>query len=960
VIIRRLRIGDFGIIRDQVMDGIGSGINIVGGPNRAGKTTLMQVLRYLGYDLPQGSGILPPATNEYQIKAAVEDEEGNTYSIQRSGFANPVISAGSEDGERALHELYHISAFTYRQLFTISLEELRRLPDGVESKDSAELQSVLLGAGMADVAQIPEIIEEFKRGAHRIGGKYGKKDVGDFKQANQRIQEAVADQEEALKQVDRYQKKRQELDKCVAEIEELENTADQLEFERDRLDFLQQQFDSFQEWERLDTQLQRKENQEVLAQFRDDKIDLIRDLFEKYEEVYSDFQKQKSEFLRIIPPDQRERWYNYMYSLVENRDEIKHWERHASGLDQRLENYQENLTEQTKREHSIEEKLRSLNENWGNDFTVLDDVETDQMSTGALRQVVSDFRKYEDKTDTLERELREYHEEISAKESHLESLNDPALEKNNRTIAVIGGGMVLLGIILGIFLQPWLGITVGIAGGLISGGALVVSYLLNSEERRQVRVIMTEIEQLTSRRNEVKNELGEIRGELGKKEAILRKYREMLGLSDDIHPESVLQFYQDATVLKEEIARWRSNKEQLHEKREVLEEELENLHNLLTPFVPVPESLKSFEEGKRLSEHLETVLERSEIANTLHSVIEERGSLEERIRDLLSDGNGEWEVTEPPESPEQFLKILRNYIQEGERYRELINMRDQRDQYKQLILNAITEKVRVAIFRTMEEEAPEAEITLGMLAEQYEPFVSKESINGELTQVRERFDTIRDDLDEHRDTRSRLEVELENLATSERLVQAQERIDRARSQLEPLAREYAVNRVAELILDEVRERFMERTRDELLSDASEIFRRITSGDYSMIAPTDRVIDADFVSVEHGGKSVSTTDYLSRGTQEQLFLSVRLSRIQEIDPPLPVILDDSLVNFDTEHRKQAARVVSELATRNQVFVLTCHPEIVQLLGEAGEGTTYWTVDEGRIEKSDYEQVIGLLG
>jgi len=40
--IRRLYIGDFGIIRNQLLSDIGGGLVVIGGPNRAGKTSFMQ------------------------------------------------------------------------------------------------------------------------------------------------------------------------------------------------------------------------------------------------------------------------------------------------------------------------------------------------------------------------------------------------------------------------------------------------------------------------------------------------------------------------------------------------------------------------------------------------------------------------------------------------------------------------------------------------------------------------------------------------------------------------------------------------------------------------------------------------------------------------------------------------------------------------------------------------------
>ncbi len=58
--IQRLHIRDFGILRDQTLEPLHPGLVVIGGLNRAGgKSTLMHVLRCLGYGFPRG-GNLPP------------------------------------------------------------------------------------------------------------------------------------------------------------------------------------------------------------------------------------------------------------------------------------------------------------------------------------------------------------------------------------------------------------------------------------------------------------------------------------------------------------------------------------------------------------------------------------------------------------------------------------------------------------------------------------------------------------------------------------------------------------------------------------------------------------------------------------------------------------------------------------------------------------------------------------
>ena len=52
--IKRLHIGDFGILQNQTLDDLTPGLVIVG-HNRAGKSTFMQVLRLLGYGISGGT-----------------------------------------------------------------------------------------------------------------------------------------------------------------------------------------------------------------------------------------------------------------------------------------------------------------------------------------------------------------------------------------------------------------------------------------------------------------------------------------------------------------------------------------------------------------------------------------------------------------------------------------------------------------------------------------------------------------------------------------------------------------------------------------------------------------------------------------------------------------------------------------------------------------------------------------
>src|SRR6056297_989177 len=115
-------IRDFGILNNSELNNLNPKFNIIGGGNRAGKTTLLQVLRYIGYGIPQ-SNESPPARSKYGIEAILTDEK-NRYNLLIEGFANPkvnIINEGKFTGQNIFSE---VDRFTYKQIFAITLEEL--------------------------------------------------------------------------------------------------------------------------------------------------------------------------------------------------------------------------------------------------------------------------------------------------------------------------------------------------------------------------------------------------------------------------------------------------------------------------------------------------------------------------------------------------------------------------------------------------------------------------------------------------------------------------------------------------------------------------------------------------------------------------------------------------------------------------------------------------------------------
>ncbi|MGH2386546.1 MAG: ATP-binding protein, partial [Candidatus Limnocylindria bacterium] len=156
-----------------------------------------------------------------------------------------------------------------------------------------------------------------------------------------------------------------------------------------------------------------------------------------------------------------------------------------------------------------------------------------------------------------------------------------------------------------------------------------------------------------------------------------------------------------------------------------------------------------------------------------------------------------------------------------------------------------------------------------------------------------------------------------------------------------LATEWAVKAIAGRLLSETRARYERERQPDVVRAASTHFARITGGRYArIVAPPG---DAS-VRVETEVGDSRATHELSRGTAEQLYLALRFGLIEEFAQhaePLPVVMDDILVNFDAARAERAADAIGHLAKRHQVLFFTCHQPMARLLDPDGGRTVALT-------------------
>lgn len=115
----------------------------------------------------------------------------------------------------------------------------------------------------------------------------------------------------------------------------------------------------------------------------------------------------------------------------------------------------------------------------------------------------------------------------------------------------------------------------------------------------------------------------------------------------------------------------------------------------------------------------------------------------------------------------------------------------------------------------------------------------------------------------------------------------------------------------------------ERFSPRLGARAAEIFAELTGGRYDSLTFNKALSARAKLSGDTLGHEA---DFLSQGTNDQLYLALRLA-ICELALPeenaCPLVLDDALVNFDDERMERALDMLVRLAEKRQILLFTCH-------------------------------------
>ncbi|MGD0517044.1 MAG: AAA family ATPase [Thermoguttaceae bacterium] len=201
--------------------------------------------------------------------------------------------------------------------------------------------------------------------------------------------------------------------------------------------------------------------------------------------------------------------------------------------------------------------------------------------------------------------------------------------------------------------------------------------------------------------------------------------------------------------------------------------------------------------------------------------------------------------------------------------------------------------------------------------------------------LKERHAVVEDQIGRCMEKRGELTANMQNLVSDRQLPGKQLELAMIEKRLEQAIDRWQVLAAAWEILDQIRSSYESQRQPETLQEASGYLHRLTQGRYRRVWTP---LGENVLRVDDAEGRPLPVENLSRGTREQLFLSLRMALAADYakrGAALPLVLDDVLVNFDADRAAAAAAVLRDFAAAgHQLLVFTCHRHISNIFASLG--------------------------
>lgn len=871
MIIKEIHIDGFGIFSGYSLTSLGKGVNIISGNNEAGKSTLLKFIRYTLFGYPHYKDQrMPPlhgGRHGGRIKAALST--GKEVLFERSGDDQiRLLYNGTESRNQSQWSqlLGNASSELYNNVYAISLQELVGLESLSESGVEDKIFSVGLGLGNTSIGEVENSIQQRANDIYTPRGRV------------QVIPGILKELEKKKRKINDIQENLPNYQSLIVEIKQLEENIHELDVrieglrnKKIRLSNYMDCYHYFIKYAHAEAALNTLPDVQNYPERGMERLDVLeekeQDLLKRIRELRDGAGDEKG--LGELEESVESIMVN---SPLMEKEEVVHY------LDTNLEKYKQSIHDKNEeirriRDHEkmITQGITDINGGW-------DEGNVKGLTDLALHK--NNIEGFKNNIESLAAERRDLEAQIKARK-----LNESSL--NIRSIAVVFSVVSLFASIPAFYY-----------GIFVLGGALVLTVLFLFFGTRYFR------------KEGARFKLHDLLDEIKMKEQHARKgYEEYLeqklDLDPSLSPDATLDVFKSVQQLRKEILERDRLEEKISKQRlpfiQAFEREasavavhLENNAREDKTEILVGRIIAEFEQSRAHVENREKLREALlRRKKSLESAESSLGNTQSAITELLASAGAS--------DQEDFRKKY----EENSQVKELVRERESAIDTMEGIAGYNKSGEVIAYLRATEKEDIETEM---------------DGLTRAIEIASKEFQDKSSALGGKRNEIKRIEGESE-------LAEVLTEYETEKQKLRNAYKEWITGKVALAVLNEVKIRYEKEKQPEVIKRSSGYFKQITGERYQKIHVS---LDDKNVNVYDKRERSKNIEHLSRGTREQLLISLRMGFIEEYEnksEPLPVIVDEVLVNFDPSRVGRTAEIMQQFGKTRQVFIFTCHPSTI---------------------------------
>jgi len=266
-----------------------------------------------------------------------------------------------------------------------------------------------------------------------------------------------------------------------------------------------------------------------------------------------------------------------------------------------------------------------------------------------------------------------------------------------------------------------------------------------------------------------------------------------------------------------------------------------------------------------------------------------------------------------------------------------LNNKDQKQHLNEIkIIKNNIEKIEENINNIKNKKNEEEEIEKNKIKESFVKKINQEEIeflfSVDINEINNILDEIEKEISSLKLQQYTNEIDFNNLIKKEEeKVKTKEILEGLIEEKEEVLKlEKSIN-ITKEALERAYKKMKEEITPKFTRNLSEIVKKISNGKYKKT----NYIDEEGLIVELENGEYVNSNRLSVGTIDQLYLSLRLSAMQEItEEKMPIILDETFAYYDNERLKNILIYLNKELSDYQIMIFTCSNREKEILDEIG--------------------------